>query len=501
MPGDNKNNNSGTLNYKLQMQFHDNQKKIFFESNSRYKIIAKGRRFGLTRGFANYAIMNAVRNVSPILWVDTIYGNIERYYERYFLPSLKQFSNKVYSYSKRNNQLYILNSTIDFRSADRPENFEGFSYKLVFINEAGIVLKNRRLWTESILPMTIEHKAAVFIGGTPKGKYTKKNERHLFYDLFLRADQESISNEKSNNQTGLKYNQVKEWHAPNEKTSNEQDKNRQWESFNFSSYDNLMLDPAEIREVENEIPLYLRDQEIYGKFVEQNQVGIIKRGWWKYYEESELIAEKNNGSIKTIQSWDTAFKAKEENDYSVCTTWVIAKNGFYLIDMYRGRLEFPELKRIAQELYTRFRVDEVLIEDKASGQSLIQELERETRMAVKKIKVDRDKTARLNSITPLLEAGRIKLPDRYEFNEAIINEFEEFPNGEFDDVIDSVTQAINENKEFSKANYKIITANIADVMRGQNVNNTTSGNSDGVRNHRRIDWGNSQNGLGKNKIL
>ncbi len=455
------------------MEFHVNQEKIFFGSNCRYRIIAKGRRFGLTRGFANFAIANAINKVSPILWVDTIYGNIERYYERYFLPALKKLGKSNYYYSHRNNQLYINGRIIDFRSADKPENIEGFGYKIIFINEAGIVLKNRRIWTESILPMTIDYKATVLIGGTPKGKYIKGNERHLFYDLYLKASQAGELREKN-----------KENHLNGEIT----DSNREWESFNFSSYDNKMLDPEEIKEVENEIPLYLREQEIYGRFVEQNQVGIIKREWWKFYDESQFQYEKANSPYRIIQSWDTAFKAKEENDYSVCTTWFITKNGFYLMDLYRGHLEFPELKRMAEELYIKFRVHEVLIEDKASGQSLIQELERETRIPVKKVKVDRDKTARLNSITPLLESGRIKLPEKYEFNDLIINEFEEFPNGEFDDIIDSVTQAINENKGSDKVSYKIITANIADVIEGRTIFNS--------RIPRRIDWRG-----GKGKIL
>ncbi len=492
-----KSNNNKKCDNDFNIQFHLNQRKIFFDSSSRYKIIAKGRRFGLTRGFANFAMYKALNNVTPILWVDTIYGNIERYYERYFLPALKSLPKRTYIYSKRNNQLYIYKSVIDFRSADRPENFEGFGYRLVFINEAGIVLKNRRLWTESILPMTIEYKASVYIGGTPKGKYTKKNERHLFYDLFLRGNQ---SNEKRENQENhSKNNGIVLWQASKNAVSNEAEYNREWESFNFSSYDNKMLDPKEIKEVENEIPVYLREQEIYGKFVEQNQVGLIKLEWWKFYDESQLDYEKANNPYKIIQSWDTAFKANEENDYSVCTTWVINKNGFYLIDMYRGHLEFPELKRKAEELYIKFKIDEVLIEDKASGQSLIQELQRETRMAVKRVKVDRDKTARLNSITPLLESGRIKLPDKYDFNEVIINEFEEFPNGEFDDIIDSVTQAINENKENGAADYKIYTANITEIIRGKHVYTHSNNHPNYFRNNSRINWSNSKYGLGKNK--
>ena len=71
----------------------------------------------------------------------------------------------------------------DFRCADKPENIEGYGYRHIIINEAGIVLKNRNLSQESILPMTIDYDADVIIGGTPKGKKVKNNETHLFYEL------------------------------------------------------------------------------------------------------------------------------------------------------------------------------------------------------------------------------------------------------------------------------------------------------------------------------
>ena len=80
----------------------------------------------------------------------------------------------------------------DFRSADRPENIEGFGYRHIIINEAGIILKNRNLWLESILPMTIDYDANVIIGGTPKGKKVKNNEPHLFYELYQFKEKERI---------------------------------------------------------------------------------------------------------------------------------------------------------------------------------------------------------------------------------------------------------------------------------------------------------------------
>jgi len=219
----------------------------------------------------------------------------------------------------------------------------------------------------------------------------------------------------------------------------------------------------DIKEVEKEIPLFLREQEIRGKFVEQNASELIKREWWKFYTvESEKWKVE---SKRIVQSWDTAFKTKEENDFSVCTTWGISKSHFYLLDVFRERLEFPELKRKVVQLAEKYNVNEILIEDKASGQSLIQELERETRLPVKKIKVDRDKYSRLVAITPLIEAGKIVLPEGAHWVEQFINEFEEFPNGEFDDQVDSTTQAINANKSVAPVDYNIRTVNLKNIIR------------------------------------
>lgn len=407
---------------KLHLSYHENQRKIFFESDARFKIIAKGRRFGLTKGFANYVIENMIDDVSPILWVDTIYGNIERYIERYFIPVLKDLPKNLWKYRVNRNDLKVANSVCDFRSADKPENIEGFGYALIILNEAGIILKNRRLWEESIRPMLLDYKAKVLIGGTPKGKRLKRsNEKHLFYELFEKGRIEDPS-------LTLRM------------------KDSLWESFNFSSYDNPLIDKNEIDELANDISPALREQEIYGLFIDEKEIGIIKRDWFKFYMEFEI--EKHR-IYKTVQSWDTAFKKNEENDYSVCTTWKVADNGYYLIDLWRGRVEFPELKRKAVELNERYRPNEILIEDKASGQSLIQELQRETRLPIKPIKVNADKISRVHAITPLIEAGKVLLPGdaSTSLSMTILSECEDFPNGEFDDIVDSVSQFLNNEKE------------------------------------------------------
>lgn len=402
----------------LEITYHKNQEKIFFESNARFKVIAKGRRFGLTRGFANYIIEQMLEGLSPILWVDTVYGNIERYVDRYFIPTLKSLPKNLWKYRSNRNDLRIGNSVCDFRSADNPENIEGFGYALIVVNEAGIVLKNRNLWTETILPMILDYKAKVLIGGTPKGKTVKRTkERHLFYELFDR-------------------------------------KRKDWESFNFTSYDNPLLEPKEIDELVKEISPVLRDQEIFGKFIEAETAGIIKHDWWRYYDNENTLYEQR--VLKKVQSWDTAFKKNQENDFSVCTTWLVGVNAYYLLDVWKGRVEFPELKKKVIELYEVHKVNEILIEDKASGQSLLQELQRNTKLPIKPIKVEQDKIARVHAITPLIEAGRIVIPTNKHWLKSFTDECEEFPNGEFDDAVDSMSQFLLNEKGKPTGDYKSI---------------------------------------------
>lgn len=162
---------------------------------------------------------------------------------------------------------------------------------------------------------------------------------------------------------------------------------------------------------------------------------IIKREWWRHYQERPMF-------LRTIHSWDTAFKDKAKNDFSVCTVWGEAQNGYYLLDVWRGKVEFPELKRVAEALCERDNPDAVLIEDKASGQSLVQELQRNTRIPVLAVKVDSNKVARVNAATPLIEAGKALLPESAPWLFDYIEELSGFPTAEHDDQVDSTTQAL-----------------------------------------------------------
>jgi predicted phage terminase large subunit-like protein len=163
---------------------------------------------------------------------------------------------------------------------------------------------------------------------------------------------------------------------------------------------------------------------------------VFKREWWQYYRALPEFK-------RVCQSWDTAFKRGSENDYSVCTTWGIGQNGYFLLDLWRSREEFPELKRQVIALGARWKPSEILIEDKASGQSLLQELQRDTALAIRPIKVDVDKLARAQAATPTIEAKRVFLPESAPWLAQFVDEHAAFPNAAFDDQVDSSTQFLN----------------------------------------------------------
>ena len=166
-----------------------------------------------------------------------------------------------------------------------------------------------------------------------------------------------------------------------------------------------------------------------------------------------------------VQSWDCAFKTNAANDYSACVTLGVIKQrrddssaapGFYLLHAWRGKVEFFELKRRAVELYEQWRPDTVLVEDAASGQSLVQELRSHTILPIKPVKLDGDKIARANSVTPALEGGRFFLPEGAAWVEAYRTELTAFPGGAHDDLVDATVQALSYLRESPDPNLLIV---------------------------------------------
>lgn len=166
---------------------------------------------------------------------------------------------------------------------------------------------------------------------------------------------------------------------------------------------------------------------------------IIKRDWLRYCET--VPADYSF----TLQSWDTANKSDKLNDYSVCTTWRLHNQNFYLVDVYRERLTFPQLKRAAIELHGRFQPDRILIEDKSSGTSLIQELQDGGIYGIEPYKppAGSDKFMRFVAQSTKFEGGRVFLPAGASWLDEYVREITGFPGGKHDDQVDSTSQALD----------------------------------------------------------
>lgn len=185
------------------------------------------------------------------------------------------------------------------------------------------------------------------------------------------------------------------------------------------------------------------------------QVALIKRDWWRTWEKEDIPRLSY-----VLQSYDTAFSKKETADYTAITTWGVfdpdedGTEHIILLDAKKDRYNFPELKEEAMEQYDYWEPDMVLIEAKASGMPLADELLR-INIPVTTYSPGRrkrgggvDKTTRMHMVAPIFEAGRVWAPDK-KFAEEVIEECAAFPNGEHDDLCDSMTMALIRFREGS----------------------------------------------------
>ena len=163
---------------------------------------------------------------------------------------------------------------------------------------------------------------------------------------------------------------------------------------------------------------------------------LIRTEWLRSYD---LLPEKESLD-RIVQSWDCAAKSGELNDYSVCLTFLMRKNEFYLIDVLRQRLGYPELKKKVVELKARFAANAVLIEDTGHGTALIQELRGNGALHAIGIRPDKDKITRLSAQSAKIEAGQLLLPTKAPWLEDFKAEILAFPAGRHDDQVDALSQ-------------------------------------------------------------
>ncbi len=165
---------------------------------------------------------------------------------------------------------------------------------------------------------------------------------------------------------------------------------------------------------------------------------LIKADWFKYYDTAPSATNYNDNLVISI---DTAMKGSPSSDYSAATVWQSSGENAYLLDVWRERLDYPELKRAAIGLRHKYSGAVLLIEDKGSGTSLIQDLRAEN-FAVIGINPEKDKLTRVAKISALFEAGSVFFPKNAPWLDGLKAELLGFPNARYDDQVDSISQAL-----------------------------------------------------------
>jgi predicted phage terminase large subunit-like protein len=199
----------------------------------------------------------------------------------------------------------------------------------------------------------------------------------------------------------------------------------------------------ELEALRNELP-NSKWQAQYQQNPVGNESAIVKREWWKIWEQDRPPACEY-----ILQTWDTAFEKNNRADYSAGTTWGIFKNdedygnsNIILLNTYKKRVEYPDLKRDVLAEYNMYEPDGVLIEKKASGAPLIYDL-RAMGIPVQEYTPGKgqDKIARLNAVSDIIASGKVWVPNT-RWAEELVDEVAEFPSGEHDDLVDATTLAL-----------------------------------------------------------
>jgi hypothetical protein len=353
----------------IELTYTPCQMKMFFEIpfGVKYQIVTKGRRFGATRGAAHAFIEWALEG-KKLLWGDTIHSNIDRYFDRYFLPALKN-TDITYNYQRQSKQLIIENGYIDFRSADRPENWEGFGYDVIFLNEAGIILKNKYLYTNAVLPMLMDSKTSLLIAaGVPKGKWDRNNDEYPFYSIYKSA---------KNKVPG--YNLLE-----------------------FSSYDNPLLPIEEIKELEKEIARMspgMVEQEIHGHFVD----GVAGVLW-----TPELIHHSDIPDLKRIVIGVDPSGSKDGDEVGIIGAGIAQNGNIYILADRTGGYTPLQWGTIVVNEYESLKANTVVVERNFGGdmvKSNILNINKGVR--VKEVTASRSKEVRAEPVVALYEQGKV----------------------------------------------------------------------------------------------
>lgn len=388
----------------LRLDYSAAQAAMFFDdaAHGRFRFYPKGRRLGATRGAAHACIEWCLDGMA-VLWGDTTHANIGRYVRRYFLPVLKR-NGVPFRWNSQNGELQVgdQGGFVDFRSADRPENWEGFGYHRIFLNEAGIILDDRYLYDNAVLPMLMDFPESQLIAaGTPK---LRQGKGRLFAELCARAARGVAG----------------------------------FFTRTFTSYDNPFLRRSAVDALARELPEAERQQEIFGKFVESEGTRV-KRSWfrtgWPFpkwrRDQCTIALGVDLGGLKQ----------KASNDYTALVVLARDPEGYnWVLHAERDRRAFHAILVWIEQVANDFDVDVVAIEDVQFQVATVQELVRTTDLPVRPVNPgSADKGTRFSRVEVRYEQGFIYHAPTLDPD--FVDELLAFPLGDHDDFVDALGYA------------------------------------------------------------
>jgi phage FluMu gp28-like protein len=294
-----------------------------FNDNSHYVTIPAGRRSGKTFNSVIWLCTWLLKEKMAGLWVDTTQGNIEKYVDRYFRPILGDLFREC-GWDRQKKVLTFPNeSYIDFGSAERPENLEGFGYARAVINEGGLVLRKPNLWYNSVQPMVKDSNCQVKIIGTPKGK-------NVFHELY-------VSGREGNSEYAS-------YHYPASKSPN-------WTQ-------------AELDQIKKKVPALVYQQEYEAEFLEGE--GMVFRG-------IKEVVRDMSPDYKEGHEYILGIDLAKHQDFTVIAVLDKATHEIVFLDRF-NEISWTFQKSRIKNIWERYGKGQIILDSTGVGDSIYDDL-------------------------------------------------------------------------------------------------------------------------------
>ncbi len=397
---------------------HSGQKQVA-QSNARFKVLSAGRRWGKTR-LGVWLCLEKAWNGGRAWWVAPTYAMA--------LEGWKDLRNIGIEHGTiiKESEKTIITPTggmVSIRSADNPDRLRGAGLDFVVLDECAFMKENT--WAEVIRPTLTERQGGALFISTPKG-----------FNWF-------------------------------EKIYHEAENYDDWERWQLPTKTNPYVPLEELDIARREIGSYLYSQEYLAEFVELTG-GMFQTNWFKrfktkittelnddgYYVDNEYIITENEtiraDAVSKYATVDLATSTKEQADFTVVTiAGITPKNNVLIFEIFRKRLEAPDIIPALKKFLEQYNLDYIGIEKAGFQLALIQIAKREG-LPVRELKADRDKISRAMPLSARMEQGQVHFKENVLWFDELERELLQFPEGEHDDQVDSLAYAILESQRLKK---------------------------------------------------